>query len=75
MMDVVDDAEPNELAGRFETMAKEDGMLDVKFYFTGEASPEQVCEEVNRLYRAVENKEFVELDFKDSYRTVVPKGT
>ncbi len=58
--------ECQKLAERFEKMAQ-DGLLDVKFYAAGEAATEQVCREVNRLYQAVEQGEFAELDFKDSY--------
>jgi hypothetical protein len=58
------------LAGRFEKMAAEDGLLDVKFYVAGrEAVTEQVCREVNRLYGALERGESAELDFKDSYKS------
>src|ERR1700677_4393106 len=43
------------LANRFEKMAKNDGLLDVKFYVAGrELVTEQVCREVNRLYEALE---------------------
>jgi hypothetical protein len=65
---MTDDTETQKLAGRFESLANLKGMLDVKFYFSGEASSEQVCEEVNRLYQAVDKGEFAVLDFKDSYR-------
>ena len=63
---MTDRTETQMLADRFDAMAKE-GLLDVKFYVSGEASTEQFCREVNRLYKAVENKEAAPLDFKDSY--------
>ena len=57
------------LAARFETMAA-GGLLDVKFFVRNqdEASAESVCEEVNRLYAAVDRGEEVDLDFRDSVR-------
>lgn len=57
------------LAARFEKMAA-DGLLDVKFFVRNqdEASAESVCEEVNRLYAAVDRGEEVDLDFRDSVR-------
>lgn len=58
------------LAGRFEKMATQNGLLDVKFYVAGrELVTEQVCREVNRLYEAFERGEAAELDFKDSYKS------
>ena len=42
------------------------GLVDVKFYVAaGEAASEQVCGEVNRLYAAVDNGDFLMLDFED----------
>lgn len=58
--------ECQKLAERFEKMAQ-DGLLDVKFYASGEAAAEQVCREVNRLYQALEQGEFADVDFKDSH--------
>lgn len=63
----MENSECQKLAGRFERMASE-GLVDVKFYVSGEAASEQVCREVNRLYAAVENGECSKLDFKDSYK-------
>jgi hypothetical protein len=60
--------ECQKLAERFASMAKNDGLLDVKFYVAGEVASEQACREVNRLYEALGNSESTELDFKDSYR-------
>ena len=56
------------LADRFERMAAE-GLVDVKFFLRNldEAASEMVCKEVNRLYEALENKEAVPLNFKDTY--------
>lgn len=57
------------LAARFEKMAA-DGLVDVKFFVRNidEASPDSVCEEVLRLYEAVDRGEEFELDFGDSTR-------
>jgi hypothetical protein len=64
------DKDCQNLADRFEKMAAEDGLLDVKFYVAGrELVTEQVCREVNRLYEALERGESAELDFKDSYKS------
>ena len=41
------------------------GLVDVKFYVAGEAASEQVCREINRLYKAVEAGDFAPLDFAD----------
>lgn len=42
------------------------GLVDVKFYVgSNEAASEQICREVNRLYEAVDNGDFVPLDFAD----------
>jgi hypothetical protein len=53
------------LANRFQKKAAE-GLVDVKFFLrnTQEASAEQICQEVNNLYDAVERGEWVKLDFK-----------
>jgi len=62
--------ECQKLADRFASMAKKDGLLDVKFYVaSGEVATEQACREVNRLYEALDNGESAKLDFKDSNRT------
>ncbi len=44
------------LANLFEAKAANEGLLDVKFYLvdTEEASYEQVCEEVENLYAALD---------------------
>jgi hypothetical protein len=56
----------DELAARFEKMAAE-GLRDVKFFVRNgeEATAEVLCNEVNRLYAAVERGEHTILDFKD----------
>lgn len=58
-----------ELEARFERMAS-DGLLDVKFFVRNaqEATPDLLCEEVSRLYAAVDRGEATPLDFKDSKR-------
>lgn len=57
----------DELAARFEKMAAA-GLLDVKFFVrnSDEATAEGLCNEVNRLYAAVERGESRILDFKDA---------
>ena len=44
------------LAERFQRMKAEDGLLDLKFFFgqVSESTVDEFCEEVNRLYRLVE---------------------
>lgn len=58
------------LADRFRKMAADDGLLDVKFFLSNaaEAATEEVCGEVNALYRAVDEGRVKPLDFKDSQR-------
>jgi hypothetical protein len=60
--------ECGQLAERFRKMAEDDGLLDVKFFLRNqaEAATEQVCEEVNALYRAVDEGKVTPLDFGDS---------
>ncbi|WP_441280535.1 hypothetical protein [Tardiphaga sp. 862_B3_N1_1] len=55
------------LAERFEKKALA-GLVDVKFLVSNpsEADAELVCEEVNRLYAAIEQGEFRPLDFNDA---------
>jgi hypothetical protein len=58
----------SELAKRFETKSGA-GLVDVKFFVgnTYEAVHETVCQEVNRLYEAVEAGNTAKLDFNDSH--------
>ena len=60
----------NQLAARFEEMAA-GGLLDVTFFVRNqdEATAESVCEELNRLYDAVDRGEEVPLDFRDATRS------
>ena len=60
----------DDLAARFERMSAQ-GLLDVKFFVRNseEATSEVLCNEVNRLYAAVERGEDTILDFKDSNRS------
>lgn len=60
-----------ELEERFENMAS-NGLLDVKFFVRNaqEATPDQLCDEVSRLYAAVDRGEATPLDFKDASRQV-----
>lgn len=59
----------DELAERFEKMAA-DGLVDVKFFVRNseEATVEVLCDEVTRLYEAVDRGEASALDFNDSHR-------
>ena len=59
--------ECHSLAKRFEAKALA-GLVDVKFLVSnpGEADAEQVCEEVNQLYNAIDRGEFRPLDFNDA---------
>jgi hypothetical protein len=59
--------ECQKLAARFAAKAA-NGLVDVKFYVKSpaEAVHEQVCEEVNRLYQAIERGDVAALDFKDA---------
>jgi hypothetical protein len=61
--------ECGQLAERFRKMA-EDGLLDVKFFLSNasEAATEQLCEEVNALYRAVDEGRLAPLNFGDSHK-------
>lgn len=54
------------LAERFEKK-RDEGLLDVKFYVTApdEASYEQICEEVENLYAAMDDLAYTQLSFKD----------
>lgn len=56
--------ETQKLAARFDAAV---GLVDVRFYLIGEASHEEVCQEVNRLYDALANGDCATLDFKDSH--------
>lgn len=61
--------ECQKLADRFVKKAAA-GLVDVKFYVAGEeAASEQVCREINRLYDAVDDGNFVPLEFGDSRKT------
>lgn len=55
----------NKLASRFESL-KAKGLIDVKFYVRSpkEATSEQICQEVNNLYDAIDRGEFAEMTFK-----------
>ena len=45
------------LADRFQKMKEEDGLLDMKFFFgqVTESTVDAFCEEVNRLYKLVDD--------------------
>ncbi|GEM72052.1 hypothetical protein SAQ01S_18180 [Sphingomonas aquatilis NBRC 16722] len=59
--------EQKSLADRYEAMAKESGLVDVKFLVSNlaETTNEEVCREVNAMYAALERNEFKVLDFGD----------
>ena len=63
-------SESEKLAMRFRKMAAEGGLVDIRFYLKNvdEAATEQVCQEVNRLYRAADEVRIAPLNFKDSYK-------
>ena len=45
-----------QLASRFQEMKEEEGLLDMKFFFgeVSETTEEGFCEEVNRMYKLVD---------------------
>lgn len=49
-------SESETLADRFQSMKADGGLLDLKFFFgkVSESTVDDFCEEVNRLYRLVE---------------------
>lgn len=55
--------EQQKLAARFQAM-KENGLKDLKFFFgkVSEATTDEFCEEVNRLYRLVEEGKYTDVD-------------
>jgi hypothetical protein len=57
----------DELTARFSRMAT-GGLVDVKFFLdtSDEATQSVVCDEVNRLFAAVDANEHYVLDFKDA---------
>jgi hypothetical protein len=57
----------DDLANRFSRMA-DDGLVDVKFFLavSDEATKSVLCDEVGRLFAAVEAGEDYDLDFKDA---------
>tara|TARA_R110002110_G_scaffold24313_9_gene91261 strand:- start:4560 stop:4769 length:210 start_codon:yes stop_codon:yes gene_type:complete len=59
------------LDGRMKERVKEHGLVDVKFLLgnAGEASFDLVCEEVGRLYDALERNEYRKVPtFKDTHK-------
>jgi len=53
------------LAGRVQTKVHA-GLKDMKFFLgNDDAGTEEVCQEVNRLYQAIDDGKFTELDFGD----------
>ena len=63
------------IASRF-AAAAEGGLVDVKFSVKNldEALKEQVCEEVEEVYEALESGSCADLDFRDSHRTLALKS-
>ena len=56
-----------QLAARLQTMANEEGLVDVKFFLnpSDEATKDVVCKEVNLLFRAMDVGDFYNLEFDD----------
>lgn len=53
------------LAGRVQTKVHA-GLKDMKFFLgNDDAGTEEVCQEVNRLYQAIDDGAYEELDFGD----------
>ena len=53
----------DQLASRFQEMKETGGLLDMKFFFghVSEATVDGFCEEVNRLYKLVDEGRFTEI--------------
>ncbi len=53
----------DQLDSRFRKMKEEGGLLDMKFFFgqVSETTVDGFCEEVNRLYKLVDEGRFVEI--------------
>jgi len=68
--------ERQQLVDRFQRMKAEDGLLDMKFFFgpVSETTVDGFCEEVNRMYRFVEEGKYTEVtEWGD--RVTVPDST
>ena len=52
------------LTERFQRMKANDGLVDLKFFFgqVSESTVSAVCEEVNRLYRLVDEGKYTKLE-------------
>ena len=52
------------LVERFQRMKKDDGLVDMKFFFgeVSEATVDDFCEEVNRLYKLVDEGKFTKVE-------------
>ena len=52
------------LTERFRSMKANDGLVDLKFFFgqVSESTVADVCEEVNRLYRLVDEGKYTKLE-------------
>jgi hypothetical protein len=61
----MNNVECHNLAGLVQAKVHQ-GLKDMKFFLgNDDAGTEEVCLEVNSLYRAIENGDFKELDFGD----------
>ena len=51
------------LVDHFQRMKKDEGLVDMKFFFgqVSEATVDDFCEEVNRLYRLVDEGKFTKV--------------
>ena len=52
------------LTERFQRMKADDGLVDLKFFFgqVSESTVSDVCEEVNRLYKLVDEGKYAKLE-------------
>ena len=52
------------LVERFQRMKKDDDLVDMKFFFgqVSEATVDDFCEEVNRLYKLVDEGKFTKIE-------------
>jgi hypothetical protein len=55
------------LVERFQRMKKDEGLVDMKFFFgeVSEATVDDFCEEVNRLYKLVDEGKFTKVESWD----------
>lgn len=62
----MNNVECQNLADLVQTKVQQQGLKDMKFFLGGnDAGTEEVCQEVNRLYAAIDAGSFEALDFGD----------